>query len=101
MAYVDAAHTAEGTALSIDARQEAARHRRAHAFPTHPLLPQGSRQMTRYFTKEHEWIQVDGDTATVGITDFAQARWATSPSSNCPKRAAPSRRAKLSPWWNR
>lgn len=28
--------------------------------------------MTRYFTKEHEWIQVDGDTATVGITDFAQ-----------------------------
>jgi glycine cleavage system H protein len=28
--------------------------------------------MTRYFTKEHEWIDVDGDAATVGITDFAQ-----------------------------
>lgn len=28
--------------------------------------------MTRYFTKDHEWIDVDGDTATVGITDFAQ-----------------------------
>ena len=28
--------------------------------------------MTTYFTKEHEWIQVDGDTATVGITDHAQ-----------------------------
>ena len=28
--------------------------------------------MTRYFTKEHEWIDVDGETATVGITDFAQ-----------------------------
>jgi len=24
------------------------------------------------FTKEHEWIHVDGDVATVGITDFAQ-----------------------------
>jgi glycine cleavage system H protein len=28
--------------------------------------------MTRYFTKEHEWIEVDGTAATVGITDFAQ-----------------------------
>jgi len=24
------------------------------------------------YTKEHEWISLDGDTATVGITDFAQ-----------------------------
>ena len=28
--------------------------------------------MSRYFTKEHEWISVDGDTATVGISDHAQ-----------------------------
>jgi glycine cleavage system H protein len=28
--------------------------------------------MTVYFTKEHEWIRVDGDTATVGISDHAQ-----------------------------
>lgn len=28
--------------------------------------------MPRYFTDEHEWIEVDGDTATVGITDYAQ-----------------------------
>ncbi|QMW24026.1 glycine cleavage system protein GcvH [Sandaracinobacteroides saxicola] len=28
----------------------------------------------RYFTKEHEWIEVDGDTATVGITDYAQGQ---------------------------
>lgn len=28
--------------------------------------------MSRYFTEEHEWIDVDGDIATVGITDFAQ-----------------------------
>jgi len=25
-----------------------------------------------YFTKDHEWVKVDGDTATIGITDFAQ-----------------------------
>ncbi|MBT4740745.1 MAG: glycine cleavage system protein GcvH [Rhodospirillaceae bacterium] len=28
---------------------------------------------TRY-TKEHEWIRLDGDTATVGITDYAQSQ---------------------------
>ena len=26
-----------------------------------------------YYTKDHEWIRIDGDTATVGITDFAQS----------------------------
>ena len=25
------------------------------------------------FTKEHEWIEVDGNTATIGITDYAQS----------------------------
>ena len=30
--------------------------------------------MTRYFTKDHEWIAIDGDIATVGITDFAQSQ---------------------------
>ncbi|MEO7768827.1 MAG: glycine cleavage system protein GcvH [Ferruginibacter sp.] len=24
------------------------------------------------YTKEHEWVSLEGDTATVGITDFAQ-----------------------------
>ncbi|GAA4020353.1 glycine cleavage system protein GcvH [Sphingomonas swuensis] len=28
--------------------------------------------MSLHFTKEHEWIRVEGDTATVGITDHAQ-----------------------------
>jgi len=28
--------------------------------------------MSRYFTEDHEWIDVDGETATVGITDYAQ-----------------------------
>src|SRR6266567_2687375 len=25
------------------------------------------------YTKEHEWVSVDGDTGTIGITDHAQA----------------------------
>ena len=28
--------------------------------------------MTVKYTKEHEWIRIDGDTATVGISDYAQ-----------------------------
>ena len=30
--------------------------------------------MTVYYSKEHEWIRVEGDQATVGITDFAQGQ---------------------------
>jgi len=30
--------------------------------------------MTRYFTQEHEWIEVDGEAGTVGITDYAQGQ---------------------------
>lgn len=28
--------------------------------------------MPRYYTDEHEWIDVEDETATVGITDYAQ-----------------------------
>lgn len=28
--------------------------------------------MSRYFTRDHEWIEVEGETGTVGITDYAQ-----------------------------
>ncbi len=28
----------------------------------------------RYYTDEHEWIDVEGDVATVGITDYAQGQ---------------------------
>jgi glycine cleavage system H protein len=30
--------------------------------------------MSRYFTEDHEWIELDGDIATVGITDYAQSQ---------------------------
>ena len=28
----------------------------------------------RYYTDEHEWIEVEGDIATCGITDYAQGQ---------------------------
>lgn len=30
--------------------------------------------MTTYYTQDHEWIEVDGTSATVGITDYAQSQ---------------------------
>ena len=30
--------------------------------------------MSVYYSKDHEWIRVEGDTATIGITDFAQGQ---------------------------
>ena len=30
--------------------------------------------MTLYFTRDHEWVSVDGAVATVGVTDYAQAQ---------------------------
>lgn len=30
--------------------------------------------MSRYFTEEHEWVEVEGDIATVGITEYAQSQ---------------------------
>ena len=30
--------------------------------------------MPRYFSQEHEWIEVEGDSATIGITDYAQGQ---------------------------
>lgn len=29
---------------------------------------------TRKFSEDHEWIEVEGDTGTVGVTDFAQGQ---------------------------
>jgi glycine cleavage system H protein len=30
--------------------------------------------MSRYFTEDHEWIDIDGETGTVGISDYAQGQ---------------------------
>ncbi len=45
--------------------------------------------MTRYYTQEHEWIDVDGHTATVGITDYAQAQLGDIVFVDLPAKGAP------------
>ena len=30
--------------------------------------------MTTLFTSDHEWLKIDGDVATIGITDYAQSQ---------------------------
>ena len=73
MGYV-AAHLAEigERAEARAARQAVRRHGRRHAVRSTPLSPQGSQCMSVYFTREHEWIRVEGDTATIGISNHAQ-----------------------------
>jgi glycine cleavage system H protein len=45
------------------------------------------------YTDEHEWIRVDGDTATVGITDYAQNQLGDVVYVELPKPGQKSRRA--------
>ncbi|RYD89647.1 MAG: glycine cleavage system protein GcvH [Sphingomonadales bacterium] len=30
--------------------------------------------MSRYYTEDHEWVEVDGDIGTVGISEYAQSQ---------------------------
>jgi len=30
--------------------------------------------MTTLFTTDHEWLKIDGDVATIGVTDYAQSQ---------------------------
>src|ERR1044072_902532 len=71
------------------ARSRTGRKRRAHDPEKHVLDPdrgwepvfgqdhappiRGGNMATRY-TKDHEWIRLDGDVATVGITEHAQSQ---------------------------
>jgi len=30
--------------------------------------------MSRYYTEDHEWVEVDGDIGTIGISEYAQGQ---------------------------
>ncbi len=74
MGYVATALAEPGTALTLEQRGKLFQ---ATVAPM-PFVPhryhrkQGASRMSLYFTKEHEWIRVEGDVATVGISDHAQ-----------------------------
>src|ERR1700761_3672421 len=48
------------------------RSRRCRSFPT-PTNAEGL-FMTTLFTDDHEWLKIDGDVATIGVTDYAQSQ---------------------------
>src|SRR3954464_13252961 len=48
------------------------RSRQCHSFPT-PINAEGS-LMTILFTTDHEWLRIEGDVATIGVTDYAQSQ---------------------------
>jgi glycine cleavage system H protein len=57
--------------------------------------------MTRYFTDEHEWIDVEGNTATVGITDYAQGQLGDIVFAEVPQSAPRFPRVAMRRWSNR
>src|SRR5450432_1328183 len=46
--------------------------RRCLSFPT-PINAEGF-VMTTLFTSDHEWLRIEGDVATIGVTDYAQSQ---------------------------
>ena len=71
MAYVPADRTAPGTEFEIDIRGRRVKAAdRSDAF-----LQESQNELSDAdlkYTKDHEWVKIDGDTAKVGITDYAQ-----------------------------
>ena len=53
------------------------------------------------YTKEHEWVMVEGDTATIGITDHAQHELGDIVYVDLPKVGATLEAARPSARWNR
>ena len=56
--------------------------------------------MSRYFTKEHEWIEVDGDIGTVGITDYAQGQLGDIIFVELPGAGQAARQGRRAPRWS-
>ncbi len=53
------------------------------------------------FTKDHEWLRLDDDVATVGITSFAQEKLGDLVFVELPLSARSSKWAPLLRWWSR
>ena len=74
LGYVRAAHAAPAAAAAVDPRQAASGQggRAALRPPPLPALKECLPMSDVRYTKEHEWARLDGDLATVGISDYAQ-----------------------------
>jgi hypothetical protein len=84
MAYVPAASAEPGTQVTLAQRGKIFQAKVVPMpFVPHRYQRKGAAAMSLYFTKEHEWIRLEGETATVGITDLPRRSSATSSSSKC------------------
>ena len=73
MGYVESAFATLGTDLNLIVRGKplrSARCRQCLLFPT--AISEAETMSDIRYTKDHEYVRVDGDVATVGITDYAQ-----------------------------
>src|SRR5579872_5278009 len=43
------------------------------SFPT-PINAEGRLMTTTLYTTDHEWLRIEGDLATIGVTDYAQSQ---------------------------
>src|ERR1700761_7152069 len=44
------------------------------SFPTPTNAEAEGACMTTLYTADHEWLRIDGDIATIGVTDYAQSQ---------------------------
>jgi glycine cleavage system H protein len=44
----------------------------SYSWSVHSIEEDEIRMSTRKYTQEHEWIEIDGDVGSVGISDYAQ-----------------------------
>ncbi len=78
MGYVDAPDAVAGNAVTIEVRGKelpatvAALPFVPHRYFRKPTDLTEETTMTTRYTRDHEWIRLDGDLAVVGITDYAQ-----------------------------
>ena len=105
MGYVESAFAANGTKLDLLVRGKAlAAGSRGDAVRAAPL--QARKEIRRSwimsevrFTDQHEWVRLDGDEATVGITNMPPNSWAMSCSWNCPPGGKVGAPAPKPRWW--
>src|SRR6202000_2808711 len=48
--------------------------RPCRSFPTPTNAEAEGACMTTLYTADHEWLRIDGDIATIGVTDYAQSQ---------------------------
>src|SRR3984885_6703839 len=57
--------------------------------------------MTTLYTSDHEWLRIEGDVATIGVTDYAQSQLGDVVFVELPKVGRSLKKAEAAAWSNR